>query len=204
MGNRLDKSNPMYFSLIEKLKELALEVSSGEENDDVQYLPPLKVLNFLARRLTSAPRENSAPVTAHKTSQTQQEARSEDFSSQTDLPQSSLISTENQTPEVPSQTETIQDFRSKSPKRTEKSQRSNFFHPNIRVPPPPKPGPVPILPKPKFDSKSGSVSSHRNKEADTPLNDNNFQERLTRDEIIHSTPSLLRDRERKSQPRKSK
>ena len=52
MGNRLDKSNPMYFSLIEKLKELALEVSSGEENDDVQYLPPLKVLNFLARRLT--------------------------------------------------------------------------------------------------------------------------------------------------------
>ena len=63
MGNLLNNSNQEYFSLIEKLKELALEVSSDEENDDVQYLPPLKVLNFLARRLTSALREKpAAPV----------------------------------------------------------------------------------------------------------------------------------------------
>ena len=194
--------------MIEKLKELAVEVSIGEETDDVQYLPPLKVLSFLARRLSSSSsssssREKSAPVTANKTSQTDQESRCEDFSSQTDLPQPSqpkpsLSSTDTETAPT---CEKVQVLKSKSPKRTEKS---HFFHPNIRLPPPPKPGLVPILPKPKFESKSGSVPAEKNKEADTPLNDNNFQERLSRDEIIHSTPSLLRDRERKSQPRKSK
>ena len=193
--------------MIEKLKELAVEVSSGEETDDVQYLPPLKVLSFLARRLSSSSssssREKSAPVTANKTSQTDQESRCEDFSSQTDLPlpsqpKPSLSSTDTETAPP---CEKVQVLKSKSPKRTEKS---HFFHPNIRLPPPPKPGLVPILPKPKFESKSGSVPAEKNKEADTPLNDNNFQERLSRDEIIHSTPSLLRDRERKSQPRKSK
>ena len=197
-----------------------MDVSSGEETDDVQYLPPLKVLSFLARRLSfsTSSREKFAPVTANKTSQTEQEVRCEDFSCQTDLSdpsqqKPSLSSTENLTPEETSETETAassscNEGQVKSPKLKENSPRANFFHPNIRVPPPPKPGLVPILPKPKFESKSRSdsapVSRERNKEADTPLNDNNFQERLSRDEIIHSTPSLLRDRERKSQPRKSK
>ena len=169
--------------MIEKLKELAVEVSIGEETDDVHYLPPLKVLSFLARRLSSSSssssREKSAPVTANKTSQTDQESRCEDFSSQTDLPlpsqpRPSLSSTDTETAPPCAK---VQVFKSKL---------------------------VPILPKPKFESKSGSVPAEKNKEADTPLNDNNFQERLSRDEIIHSTPSLLRDRERKSQPRKSK
>ena len=166
--------------MIEKLKELAVEVSSGEETDDVQYLPPLKVLSFLARRLSSSSsREKSAPVTANKTSQTDQESRCEDFSSQTDLPQPSqpkpsLSSTDTETAPP---CEKVQVLKSKSPKRTEKS---HFFHPNIRLPPPPKPGLVPILPKPKFESKSGSVPAEKNKEADTPLNDNNFQARKSK------------------------
>ena len=170
--------------MIEKLKELAVEVSSGEETDDVQYLPPLKVLSFLARRLSSSSsssssREKSAPVTANKTSQTDQESRCEDFSSQTDLPQPSqpkpsLSSTDTETAPPCAK---VQVFKSKSPKRTEKS---HFFHPNIRLPPPPKPGLVPILPKPKFESKSGSVPAEKNKEADTPLNDNNFQARKSK------------------------
>ena len=169
--------------MIEKLKELAVEVSSGEETDDVQYLPPLKVLSFLARRLSSSSssssREKSAPVTANKTSQTDQESRCEDFSSQTDLPlpsqpKPSLSSTDTETAPP---CEKVQVLKSKSPKRTEKS---HFFHPNIRLPPPPKPGLVPILPKPKFESKSGSVPAEKNKEADTPLNDNNFQARKSK------------------------
>ena len=169
--------------MIEKLKELAVEVSIGEETDDVQYLPPLKVLSFLARRLSSSSssssREKSAPVTANKTSQTDQESRCEDFSSQTDLPlpsqpRPSLSSTDTETAPP---CEKVQVLKSKSPKRTEKS---HFFHPNIRLPPPPKPGLVPILPKPKFESKSGSVPAEKNKEADTPLNDNNFQARKSK------------------------
>ena len=49
-----------------------MEVSSGEETDDVQYLPPLKVLGFLARHLTSSSssREKS-PATANTASQTE-------------------------------------------------------------------------------------------------------------------------------------
>ena len=103
--------------MIEKLKELAVEVSSGEETDDVQYLPPLKVLSFLARRLSSSSssREKSAPVTANKTSQTDQESRCEDFSSQTDLPlpsqpKPSLSSTDTETAPT---CEKVQVFKSK-------------------------------------------------------------------------------------------
>ena len=145
--------------MIEKLKELAVEVSIGEETDDVHYLPPLKVLSFLARRLSSSSSsssiEKSAPVTANKTSQTDQESRCEDFSSQTDLPQPSqpkpsLSSTDTETAPPCAK---VQVFKSKL---------------------------VPILPKPKFESKSGSVPAEKNKEADTPLNDNNFQARKSK------------------------
>ena len=176
------------FSLVNKITELAEGVSS-EDSDELQYLPPLKLLSLVAQHLTSA--AISPPAMANKLSQTDR----------TDL--KIFQSTESQTNkenETPGEKEAVQTVSSKSAKNIEPIARGSgsYFHPNIRVPPPPRPGLQPILPKPKFDSeKPSSQTKGTSKEADTPFNDNNFQERLSRDEIIHSTPSLLRERDRK-------
>ena len=55
------------FSLVNKITELAEGISS-EDSDELQYLPPLKLLSLVAQHLTSA--AISPPAMAHKLSQT--------------------------------------------------------------------------------------------------------------------------------------
>ena len=57
--------------MTDKITELA-EGISNDENDDLQYLPPLKVLNVLAEHLTSNSPGKPAPVLINKSSQTSQ------------------------------------------------------------------------------------------------------------------------------------
>ena len=66
------------FSVTDKITELAKGMSS-KENDDLPYLPPLRVLNVLAEHLTSNTPAKSAPVLLNKTSQTDQADHSEDL-----------------------------------------------------------------------------------------------------------------------------
>ena len=98
--------------------------------------------------------------------------------------------------------------------RSDKSDKSSpYFHHNIRVVKNLPRGLVPILPKPvskvndnkKISSKVVKTQNSPPEITDiteTPGTENNFQERLKRNEVVHSTPSQLRERDRKGKPKR--
>ena len=90
-----------------------------------------------------------------------------------------------------------------------------FFHSNIRVVPSKK-GLVPIKPKPgtvrtigvqessqPTSTESPTTQTTPTSVTETPGTENNFQERLRRQDNAHSTPSQLRERDRKGKPKKN-
>ena len=91
-----------------------------------------------------------------------------------------------------------------------------FFHSNIRVVPTKK-GLMPIRPKPSTVRTIGAQESSQpptstespntqttpTSVTETPGTENNFQERLRRQDNAHSTPSQLRERDRKGKPKKN-